>query len=163
MAEGRTYGCDLFVHAGVDDEVTALLRTEGIEGLNARFRQQMSDDLFALYHGSVGNSFRTKYRDTDRPLTESGVRDMHAAGLYAIVHGHQSIPVGQRFVFRAGLLNVECDCSVDAGTREVVGLAGPGAAVTTFRPDGRILGISMDHPHVKVFDATDTFPLITLV
>jgi len=145
-------GSVLFIHAGVDDSLAARVRTDGIDGINAWFRRLMRDDLFELYHGAIGNGFRTKYRDTDRPLTHRGVRDLHDAGVYAVVHGHRNILHGQRIVFREGMLNVECDASIDQNTRLLHGLEPEGAAVTTFWPDGRVVGISTDHPTAKVFD-----------
>jgi hypothetical protein len=156
-------GSFLFIHAGVDDALASILRAEGTEGLNARFRHLFGSNLFELYHGSIGSAFRTKYRPMDRPFTRRGVQDMHAAGLYAIVHGHQSIPYGQRFVMRNGLLNVECDCSVDSGTRSIQGLQGAGAAVTTLDPSGVMLGVSTDHPTIKAFRAADLLTFVTLV
>ena len=64
---------------------------------------------------------------------------------------------------REGLLNFQCDCSVDINTRGVLGLEGKGGAVTIFRKDGVALGISADYPHVKVFDASKVFRTLTLV
>lgn len=154
-------GSVLFIHAGVDDSLAARVRTDGMDGINAWFRRLMRDDLFELYHGAIGNGFRTKYRDTDRPLTHRGVRDLHDAGVYAVVHGHRNILHGQRILFRQGMLNVECDASIDQNTRVLHGLHPIGAAVTTFCPDGRVVGISTDHPTVKVFDAASR-NLVTL-
>lgn len=156
------FGSCLFVHAGVDDEMARLIRREGVDGLNALFRRMMNDELFELYHGSVGNMFRTKYRQQDRPLTYTGVLDMHAAGIYAIVHGHRNIPRGQRIVVRAGLLNFECDCSVDRNTRRIEDIVGLGGAATVFRPDGIVLGVSTDYPAVRVFDPAAYCGTITI-
>jgi hypothetical protein len=64
---------------------------------------------------------------------------------------------------REGLLNFECDSSVDCNTRKIEGLRGAGGAVVVFRPDAVALGVSADYPHVKVFDATRVFPLLTIV
>jgi len=156
-------GSYLFIHAGVDDYTAEVIRRQGIEGLNRRFRRMLRKNLFHLYHGPLGNTFRTKYRDVDMPLTTKGVAEMHANGLYAIVHGHRSIDGGQRMVIRQGLLNFECDASVDANTRREKDLEGPGGAVTIFRSDGRVLGISTDYPHVKVFDPANVCNMMTLV
>jgi hypothetical protein len=57
-------------------------------------------------------------------------------------------------MMRGGMLNFECDSSVDANTRRLERLAGPGGAATLVRPDCRVLGISTDYPRVKVFDPT---------
>lgn len=157
------WGSFLLVHAGVDDITAELLARENVSGANARFHQLLAEDPFALYHGPFGNMFRTKYRDFDHPFTQTGVHHMYEAGLYGIVHGHQNILRGQRVLVREGLLNFECDASVDCNTRKLEGLRGPGGAVTIFRPDGIVLGISADHPHVKVFDASRIFPMLTIV
>lgn len=157
------WGSFLLVHAGVDDITAELLARENVSGANARFHQLLAEDPFELYHGPFGNMFRTKYRDVDHPFTQTGVHHMYEAGLYGIVHGHQNILRGQRVLVREGLLNFECDASVDCNTRKLEGLRGPGGAVTIFRPDGIALGISADHPHVKVFDASRIFPMLTIV
>lgn len=156
-------GSFLFVHAGVDDIVATMLRYKGVDAVNGEFRRLMARDLFQLYHGPIGNCFRTKYRKSDWPLTADGARDLWASGIYAIVHGHRSLLHGQRMMLRQGVLNFECDCSVDRNTRESERLAGPGGAATIFRPGGHILAISSDHPWVKVFDAGRVCDLITVI
>lgn len=157
------WGSFLLVHAGVGDGTAAVLAESGVAGVNAWFHRLMRDDMFELYFGELGNMFRTKYRDFDWPFTERGVAAMHRAGLYGIVHGHQNILRGQRVIMREGLLNFECDASVDINTRKLEGLTGNGGGVMVFRPEGVALGISADHPHVKVFDAATVFPVLTLV
>ncbi len=156
-------GSFLFIHAGVDDTTAAEIRTSGVDGLNERFRQLLNEDLFELYHGPFGSAFRTKYRDIDFPFTEAGVADMHAAGIYGIVHGHKSISHGQRVLLHNGLLNFECDASVDSGTRHLVGLRGRGGAATVLFPDGTVHGVSTDHPYVKVFDSRSLIEFTTIV
>lgn len=146
-------GSFLFIHAGVDDHVAQLLREHGVEGLNSEYRRLLKTDLFQLYHGPIGNCFRTKYRDFDYPLSRAGVENLQGAGLYAIVHGHRNIHNGQRIVFRNGVLNFECDASVDRNTRILEHLKGPGGAATLFLPKGEIHGVSTDHPFIKVFDS----------
>jgi hypothetical protein len=96
------------------------------------------------------------------PLTERGASALRAAGVYAIVHGHKNILRGQRLVLREGVLNFECDASIDENTRMLEGLEGPGAAVTVFRPDARILAVSTDYPYVKVFDPADLCPSVII-
>lgn len=157
------WGSFLLVHAGVGDGTAALLARSGVEGVNARFDRLMREDMFELYFGELGNMFRTKYRDFDWPFTKVGVERMYQAGIYGIVHGHQNILRGQRVLMREGLLNFECDASIDINTRRLEGLRGTGGAVVVFRPEGTALGISADHPQVKVFDATKVFPMLTLV
>lgn len=157
-------GSLLFLHAGVDDEMAQHIRNDGAEGANQWFRKLLADnDLFELYHGPVGNAFRTKYRDSDRPLTAEGVRALHNTGIYGVIHGHRSIPYGQRIIFRAGMLNIECDATVDVNSRALQGLPGPGGAVTVFRPDGKVLGISTDYHAVKVFEPATVAQLVTIV
>lgn len=163
MDVARRWGSFLLVHAGVDDVTARLLAEGGVSDVNMWFHRLLADDPFELYHGPVGNMFRTKYREIDHPFTEVGVEHMYEAGLYGIVHGHQNILRGQRVLMREGLLNFECDASVDCNTRRLEGLRGPGGAVVVFRPDGTALGISADHPHVKVFDAARVFPFLTIV
>jgi hypothetical protein len=82
--------------------------------------------------------------------------------VYAIVHGHKNILRGQRLVLRKGVLNFECDASIDENTRVLEGLSGPGAAVTVFRPDARILAVSTDYPFVKVFDPAELCPSVII-
>ncbi|MCB9464017.1 MAG: metallophosphoesterase [Candidatus Eisenbacteria bacterium] len=154
MQLARQAGSFLFVHAGVDDKVARWIRDEGVAGVNARFRDLMEHDLFELYHGAIGNVFRTKYRETDLPFGPDGIEDMHRAGIYAIVHGHRNLCRGQRVSVYNGMLNFECDASIDRNTRVIEGLNGPGAAAVTFRPEGRISATSTDYGRIKVFEAS---------
>lgn len=150
-------GSFLFIHAGVDDTVTRVLHRGGVPALNAWYRRLFEGDLFELYYGPLGNSFRTKYRPTDLPLTERGVADLHGAGIYAIVHGHRNIRRGQRLTLRAGVLQLECDASVDRNTRALEGLAGAGGAAVIFQPHGGIRAVSTDYPFIKSLDPTRAF------
>lgn len=156
-------GSFLFVHAGIDDIVAEIIRTTGIEGLNHKFRHLLKTDPFALYNGPIGNAFRTKYRKGNWPLTDQGLNAMRESGMYAIVHGHRNILRGQRMIIRKGLLNFECDASVDRNTRDIEGLAGAGGAVTTLRSDGRLMGISTDFPYIKLFDPAEFGAVTTIV
>ena len=144
-------GSYLYVHAGMDDEIAKALLEVGAERLNEQFHESLGSDPFTLYHGALGNVFRTKYRKFEFPFTAAGVDHLHQAGVFAIVHGHQKLMKGQRLVVREGMLNFECDASVDCNTRKISGLAGPGAATVVFEPDGRVKGISTDYPFIKVF------------
>ena len=149
-------GSYLFVHAGLDDEIAARLFEEDASALNKEFSQVISSDPFALYHGVLGNVFRTKYRDHEYQFTTEGVAHLHRAGIYAIVHGHRNILRGPRMVIREGMLNFECDASVDRNTRKVEGLQGPGAAAVIFEPGGEVKAISTDYPYIKSFRPTVT-------
>jgi hypothetical protein len=152
-------GSFLFIHAGVDDTVTRVLHRGGVPALNAWYRRLFEGDLFELYYGPLGNSFRTKYRPTDLPLSERGVADLHGAGIYAIVHGHRNIRHGQRLTLRAGVLQLECDASVDQNTRALEGLSGPGGAAMIFQPQGSIHAVSTDYPFIKNLDPSRAFAL----
>lgn len=187
MKLATRHGSFLFVHAGLDDTTASVLRTKGVEGLNRWYSQLVEQDLFTLYHGPLGNCFRTKYRDIDFVLSPSGIADVHAAGVYAIVHGHMNITKGQRMVLRGPtvgsadqdtrrsgrgdrrgsgprvVLNFECDASIDRNTRRIEGIEGPGGAVTVLRPEGRLFGISTDHPTAKVFEPTAFGAAVTIV
>ncbi|MCB9476185.1 MAG: amphi-Trp domain-containing protein [Deltaproteobacteria bacterium] len=151
MMLAKSYGSFLFIHAGVDDEVAADIREDGVKKLNKRFRKMLSGDLFELYHGPLGNCLRTKYRELDRPLTTKGVRDLHEAGIYAIVHGHKNVLLGQHISMHSGMLNFECDASIDINTRKIEGLSGVGGAATIVDPAGSVHGVSTDYPLIKVF------------
>ena len=144
-------GSYLYVHAGMDDEIAEALFSRGTEQLNEQFHEEFRSNPFALYHGALGNVFRTKYRKFELPFTAAGVDHLHQAGVFAIVHGHQKLMNGQRLVVREGMLNFECDASVDSNTRKISGLVGPGAATVVFEPDGRVKGISMDYPFIRLF------------
>lgn len=163
MMLARRAGSFLLIHAGVDDLVARVVRRSGVEGLNAEFRRLMEEDLFELYHGPVGNTFRTKYRDFDLPLTARGVRDLHRVGIYAVVHGHKNGVRGQRVLLRNGLLNFECDASVDRNTRLLEGLEGTGGAAVVIRPDGTLVGVSTDYPYVKVMEAANVLDMTAIV
>jgi hypothetical protein len=112
----------------------------------------LSNDLFDFYYGPIANTIRTKYRETDMPLTRHGVDLLRQAGVQGIVHGHLNLLHGQRVMLRKGMLNFECDATMDRNTRRKEGLKGVGAAVTIFRPEGVALGVSNDYPYIKVFD-----------
>jgi hypothetical protein len=152
------HGSYLFVHAGVDDSISKFLLEHSLEELNQSFHRTLKEDPFTLYHGRLGNVFRTKYRDFDFPLTSIGTQALKDAGIHAIVHGHRNILHGHRLVIRQGILNFECDTSVDRNTRKLEGLYGPGASVVIFQPNGQVQGISTDYPAIKTF----TPSLVTL-
>ncbi len=148
----RRWGSYLLVHGGVDDSCAAVLAEGGAQGLNDWYSRLLAEDPFELYNGPVGNCFRTKYRPEDYPLTRKGTDNLRRAGIYALVHGHKNVRKGQRMVLREGVLNFECDCSVDRNTRRNEKLSGAGAAVTIFAEDGAVYGLSADDSRLKVFD-----------
>ncbi|SMP64121.1 Calcineurin-like phosphoesterase [Neorhodopirellula lusitana] len=149
-------GSFLFVHAGVDDAVTKMLLKQGIGHINEQFHVAMKEAPFDFYYGSLCNTIRTKYRDVDRPFTRKGARNVHRAGITAILHGHRNLHHGQRLSLRHSQINFECDTSLDRHTRRVENVNGRGASVTIIDPSGRILGVSSDFPQVKVFEPQQT-------
>lgn len=144
-------GSFLFIHAGLDDSMAQMLSHQGVAGLNRRFRQLLCSDRFELYHGPIGNCLRTKYRETDFPFSLEGQEVARNAGIFAIVHGHRNTCEGQRILLRGNMLHVECDASVDENTRRLEGLTGKGGGVTIVDPEARMLGVSADADHVKMF------------
>lgn len=145
-------GSFLIVHAGLDDFSTDWIGQSGVDGLNEKFRILMRNDSFELYHGHLGNVFRTKYRDTDFPFSPNSVKKLHAMGFNAIIHGHRNITQGHRLTLKRGLLNFECDTSLDRKTRKIEGLKGYGASWLTIYPKGIVEAYSTDYPILKIFD-----------
>lgn len=145
-------GSFLFVHAGLDDRAAKLISRHGVKHLNRLFHDHVKEELFEFYYGPLANIIRTKYREVDMPLTRKGSRLIHEAGIHAIVHGHDNRHHGQRIMVRKGIVNFECDATIDRNSRRKEGLQGCGAAVTIFHPDRWVMGISTDYPFIKVFD-----------
>jgi len=153
MKLGCREGSFIFVHAGVDDRMAKLISEKGMKHINRKFRKQMYRDPFDFYYGPMANIIRTKYRPIDMPLTRYGVRLLRKkSGVHAIVHGHRNLLHGQRVMLRNGIVNFECDTTLDRNSRKKEGLEGQGAAVTIFRPEGLVMGVSTDYPHIKVFE-----------
>ncbi|OQK18399.1 hypothetical protein AU255_11450 [Methyloprofundus sedimenti] len=149
-------GSFLYVHAGIDDSIAHMIHKKGVNYLNQQFKKHLHDEIFDFYYGPLANTIRTKYRDVDMPMTRQGNKMLREKGIYAIVHGHKNLRYGQRIMLRKGMVNFECDASVDRHTRkkEKIGtLSGHGAAVTIFQPQGRVLGISTDYPYIKLFQS----------
>jgi len=141
----------LFIHAGLDDQIAQIIDNHGIKHLNREFRNKVKRDLFDFYYGPLANTIRTKYREVDRPLTLRGVESVRRRNIHAIVHGHLHLRHGQRITLRKGMINFECDATLDRNTRKREGVEVLGAAVTIIHPDGLIKGISADYPFIKVF------------
>ncbi len=144
-------GSLLFVHAGLDDAMCALLAAGGPDAVNARFRHEARRDPFAFYFGPVANLVRTKYRETDKHLTDAGVRCLHAKGIKMVVQGHVNNHHGQRLLAKRGLLHLEGDVTLDRASRRLEGLSGIGAGATLIHPSGDIIGLSADFPQAKHF------------
>ena len=155
MQLARRDGSFLFIHAGFDDRVAAMVSENGFGYLNGLYRHQVHNDLFEFYYGPVANTVRTKYRKVDMPLSHYGVEKMHRMGVHAVVHGHRNLVGGQRIMVRHGMLHIESDITMDRNSRRAEGLDGYGAGVTIIRPEGEVLGISTDFPHAKVFRPGD--------
>lgn len=145
-------GSFLFVHAGLDDNIAHLINQKGIKQLNRVFKKQMKGNPMRFYYGPVANAIRTKYRPGDRPLSKAGAQQVHDNDMHVIVHGHKNMLNGQRISLRKSIVHFECDVTLDRHSRARDGLIGQGAGVTIIRPDKKIIGISTDHPYVKVFD-----------
>ncbi len=142
----------LFIHAGLDDHIAQIIGDSGIKYINREFQNKVRQDLFDFYYGPLANTIRTKYREVDRPLTLRGVEFVRNRNIHAIVHGHLHLRHGQRITLRKGMINFECDATLDRNTRKREGVAVPGAAVTIIHPDGFVKGISTDYPFIKVFE-----------
>jgi len=153
MKLGYREGSFIFVHAGIDDRIAKLISEKGMDHINRKFRKQMFRDPFDFYYGPMANIIRTKYRPIDRPLTRNGVKLLRKkSAVHAIVHGHRNLLHGQRVMLRKGIVNFECDTTLDRNSRKKEGLDGQGAAVTIFRPEGLVMGVSTDYPYIKVFE-----------
>jgi hypothetical protein len=144
-------GSFLFIHAGLDDQVANLISEVGVRDLNRQFRRQLQGSSFDFYYGSIANALRTKYRAVDMSLSRRGGKLAHDSGIHAIVHGHRNLLHGQRIALRKGIINFECDITMDRNSRKREGLKGHGAGVTVVHPDGWLMGISTDYPHAKIF------------
>lgn len=145
-------GSFLFVHAGLDNKIAKFLNEGGTKEMNRAFRAALKDSPFDFYYGSMCNTVRTKYRRVDHPFSDKGARYVRRAGISAVIHGHRNLHNGQRIAMRRSMINFECDTSLDRLTRKKEKVRGRGASVTIIEPKGKILGVSSDYPHIKVFD-----------
>lgn len=145
-------GSCLFVHAGLDDTVAESIAKRGIKHLNRQFRKQLKSSLFDFYYSSLANTFRTKYRLADNPLTPVGVAAIKAAGIQLLVRGHVNQLAGQSLSIRQGLLHLEGDITLDRHSRKKEGLPGMGYGATLIHPAGLVVGISADFPCAKVLE-----------
>lgn len=144
-------GSFLFLHAGLDNTIAKQIKKKGVNKLNKKFHKLLNKDPFNLYYGTMGNVFRTKYREGDHIFTSKGADILKRCGFTAIVQGHINRLKGQQLVMRHGLFNFECDASLDSQTRKNEGLAGKGAATTLIKSSGVVLGISVDFPYIKSY------------
>ncbi|WP_111493716.1 metallophosphoesterase family protein [Marinobacter bohaiensis] len=145
-------GSFLFLHAGLDDHMAELLAKRGVKHANRAFKKNlMTQHLFSFYYGSLANTFRTKYRAVDLPLTERGSKAARQAGIQVLVHGHVNHHAGQRISLQQGLVHIEADITLDAHSREREGLDGLGVGVTLIDRKRGVVGLSGDYPRAKVF------------
>jgi len=144
-------GSFLFLHAGLDDAITEAIENQGVRRLNKQFRREMEQDLFTFYYGSLANTMRTKYRDSDLPLSHAGVKRINRQGIHALVQGHINRKFGQRLVLKQGLLHIESDITLDRHSRSKEGLRDYGVGVTMILPEGKVIGLSADYGYAKVF------------
>ncbi|NIY74862.1 metallophosphoesterase [Thalassospira sp. HF15] len=161
MRLGYHVGSFMFVHAGFDDAMADLLHADGVKALNRQFRDALFGEPFDLYYGSIANTVRTKHRTIDNHLSPEGAQKIHDSGIHAIIHGHRNLLDGQRIMLRRGLINFECDSTIDQHSRHKEGLKGSGAAVTIVHPEGHILGISTDFPYAKAFEPKRTLTALS--
>ena len=151
-------GSLLFVHAGLDDSMCDMLTKGGTKAVNTRFRRDAKRDLFAFYFGPVANLVRTKYRKSDKQLTDDGVDLLHSIGVKLVVQGHVNNHAGQRLLAKRGLLHLEGDVTLDRASRAREGLSGIGAGATLIYPSGDIIGLSSDFPAAKHFRPQSVLP-----
>jgi len=145
-------GSFLFLHAGLDDRMAQLVARRGVKHANRAFKKNlMTQNLFNFYYSPLANTFRTKYRDADLPLTPRGASATRRAGIRVLVHGHVNQHTGQRITLKKGLVHIEADITLDAHSRVREGLEGPGVGATLIDKKRGVVGISGDHPKAKVF------------
>jgi hypothetical protein len=148
-------GSFLFIHAGLDDHISRLIRRKGVHHLNRLYQEQIQHDLFEFYYGPLANTMRTKYRNVDMPWTRHGAKQAHLQGLYAVVHGHRNRTSGQRIMLRKGMIHFEGDITMDRNSRRKEGLDSYGVGIIIVQPQGRVIGISTDYPYAKIFKPSD--------
>lgn len=146
-------GSFLFVHAGLDDEISKQIQQKGIHSLNKRFQQTIHKDLFQFYFSAMSSVFRTKYRKSDPLFSAYGADLIKQRGIHVVVHGHVNQCKGQQMSLQQGLLHIEGDVTLDRNSRLKEGLKGNGFGATIIHPDKLVLGISADFPSTKVFSA----------
>lgn len=156
MALVAKRGSFLFLHAGLDDSMGEILLKSGTKYANKAFHRNLKRrDLFSFYYSSIANTFRTKYRDADLPLTVRGVDAIHKAGIHVVVQGHINRQQGQRVTIKKGLVHVEADITLDCHSRKAEGLDSYGIGATLIDKRVGIVGLSCDYPTVKVMTADE--------
>jgi hypothetical protein len=145
-------GSFLFLHAGIDDAMSALLKKKGVKHANKAFHYSLRNaDLFSFYYGSIANTFRTKYRKADLPLTSRGVKSIKKFGVNVLVQGHVNRIHGQRLTIKRDLVHIEGDITLDKNSREQEGILDTGVGYTLVSKEQGIVGVSNDYPVAKVY------------
>lgn len=145
-------GSFLFLHAGLDDHMAALLSKRGVKHANRAFKRNlMTQHLFNFYYSPLANTFRTKYRKADLPLTPRGAKAVKKAGIHVLVHGHVNQHNGQRIALKNDLVHIEADITLDSHSRKNEGLEDYGVGVTLIDKKLGVVGLSSDYPKAKVF------------
>ncbi len=148
----RKRGSFLFLHAGLDDQMAKLLERRGVKYVNRAFRKNlMGPHLFNFYYSPLANTFRTKYRKADLPLTSRGAKATRRAGIRVLVQGHVNQHGGQRIALKNGLVHIEADITLDSHSRKREGLDSYGIGVTLIDKKRGVVGLSCDYPKAKVF------------
>lgn len=148
-------GSFLYLHAGLDDVMGQMLLKNGTRYANRAFHRNLQRrDLFGFYYSPLANTFRTKYRDADLPLTQRGVKAIHKAGIKVVVQGHVNQTHGQRIAIKKGLVHIEGDITLDENSRRLEALTGKGMGATIISKQLGIVGISCDYPVIKHLPAT---------
>ncbi|MDB4837699.1 metallophosphoesterase [Marinomonas sp.] len=149
-------GSFLFLHAGLDDVMCELLLKSGTTYANKAFHRNLKHmDLFGFYYSSIANTFRTKYRSADLPLTARGVNAVHKAGIHFVVQGHVNRQHGQRIAIKKGLIHIEADITLDEHSRQQEGLDHYGIGATLIGKKQGLIGISCDYPTAKVMSPSE--------
>lgn len=147
-------GSFLYLHAGLDDVMGQMLLKNGTRYANRAFHRNLQRrDLFGFYYSPLANTFRTKYRDADLPLTDRGVKAIHKSGIKVVVQGHVNKTHGQRIAIKKGLVHVEGDITLDENSRRMEQLPGKGMGATIISKQLGIVGISCDYPVIKQLPA----------
>ncbi|WP_373017670.1 metallophosphoesterase family protein [Thiomicrorhabdus sp.] len=145
-------GSYLFCHAGLDDAIAHQLSQQPLERINRTFQKKLQQgELFEIYYSEFGNVFRTKYRDSDKPLTSQGTQILKKIGIYALVNGHRSHKNGQQLFIRNGILNFECDTQLNENCRKKNKISTLGYSSTIFYANGLVSAMSSDIPKAKMF------------
>ena len=110
-----------------------------------------------MYHGTLGNCVRTRYRISDELLSDAGVQALEEAGLALLVHGHSDgsgsgSEGGQQLSRLGGLIDLDCDVTINAHRRAMGGMEDVGAAAVLLQSSGLVCALSLDREHGRWID-----------